>query len=74
MAWTSCASPKDLVDELQRLLGLAEDPGELPEVDMAKLRLLFAPTGASQETSVSSGWGEEFVDLANRFDLALGDR
>jgi hypothetical protein len=35
------------------------------------LRLLFAPTGDIQEVSVSSGWGEEFLALAKRFDKDL---
>ena len=31
---------------------------------------LFLPTGPIQEVSLSSGWGDEFVALADRFDLA----
>ena len=34
------------------------------------LSLLFAPTGAIQEVSLSSGWGDEFLVLADRFDAA----
>jgi len=29
---------------------------------------LFAPTGPIQEVSLSSGWGQEFLELAERFD------
>jgi hypothetical protein len=32
---------------------------------------LFAATGPIQEVSVSSGWGQPFLDLSNRFDQAL---
>ena len=32
---------------------------------------LFLPTGPLQEESLTSGWGDEFVDLANRFDAAM---
>ena len=32
--------------------------------------VLFLPTGPIQEVSLSSGWGDEFVALADRFDLA----
>ena len=36
-----------------------------------RLELLFAPTGAIQEVSVYSGWGNDFLTLAERFDCAL---
>jgi hypothetical protein len=42
-----------------------DDTSRLPE-----LKVLFAPTGSIQEVSVSSGWGEEFLGLAARFDKA----
>jgi hypothetical protein len=35
------------------------------------LKLLFAPTGSIQEVAVSSGWGGEFLELAERFDAAM---
>jgi hypothetical protein len=34
------------------------------------LAILFLPTGPIQEVSLSSGWGDEFVALADRFDRA----
>lgn len=33
--------------------------------------VLFAPTGPIQEVALSSGWGDEFLDLADRFDAAM---
>jgi hypothetical protein len=33
--------------------------------------VLFLPTGPIQEVSVSSGWGDEFVVLAHRYDAAV---
>jgi len=45
--------------------------GEIPE--LASLKVLFAPAGPIQELSVSSGWGNEFLSLADRFDAALSD-
>jgi hypothetical protein len=33
--------------------------------------VLFLPTGPLQEVSLSSGWGDEFVALANRYDAAV---
>jgi hypothetical protein len=45
---------------------LAVDPGEIS--------ILFLPTGPIQEVSLSSGWGDEFLALAERVDRALGAR
>ena len=33
------------------------------------MSLLFAPTGPIQELAVSSGWGDEFVELAYRYEI-----
>ena len=38
---------------------------------LARLRMLFAPTGQLQEISIASGWSEEFLELASRFDEAI---
>ena len=35
--------------------------------------VLFAPTGPIQEVSLSSGWGDEFIELAEQFDKAYSD-
>lgn len=37
------------------------------EVPVHTLRVLFAPTGPIQEVSLSSGWGDAFIALADRF-------
>ncbi len=34
---------------------------------------LFAPTGPIQEVSLSSGWGDEFIELAEYFDQAYAE-
>ena len=39
------------------------ETGSVPE-----FRGLFAPTGPIQEVSLSSGWAQEFLDLAEQFD------
>ncbi len=33
--------------------------------------IFFLPTGPLQEVSVSSGWGDEFLALADRYDVAM---
>jgi hypothetical protein len=42
------------------------------KVDLLDISVLFAATGSIQEVSLSSGWSDEFMDLAARFDAALG--
>src|SRR5437016_2101576 len=53
--------------EINELMEWIES-GVMPE--RMKLTILFAPTGSIQEVSVSSGWGDEFLVLAQRFDAA----
>lgn len=36
-----------------------------------ELELLFAPTGPLQEVSINSGWGEEYLRLAEKFDSLI---
>ncbi len=44
------------------------------EVPVHTLRVLFAPTGPIQEVSLSSGWGDAFIALADRFDEAMVEK
>ncbi len=39
--------------------------------DATQLGVLFAPTGPIQEVSLSSGWAEPFLKLAERVDHAM---
>jgi hypothetical protein len=43
--------------------------GAMPEP--THVELLFAPTGPIQEVSLSSGWGQAFLELAERVDAAI---
>jgi hypothetical protein len=43
------------------------------QIDKAVLDVLFAPTGAIQEVSLSSGWGDDFLVLAGRYDMAIAE-
>jgi hypothetical protein len=47
------------IDSIMTELG----SGSVPEIGV-----IFAPTGPIQEVSLSSGWGGEFIELAERFD------
>jgi len=64
-SWMSTSEPLMQIDgmlsELRR--------GLLP--DLMEMKLLFAPTGDLQEVSLGSGWADEFLMLAARFDTEL---
>ena len=59
----------------------ADDPDLVAEIDGYLARLsrgevpsglngLFLPTGPLQEAALDGGWGDEFLELANRYDAA----
>jgi hypothetical protein len=64
-SWSSWRSQEDALVEMdsiiENILG-----GAIPE--RASVAVLFAATGPIQEVSLSSGWGQEFVDLGGAFD------
>jgi hypothetical protein len=41
------------------------------EVNRDELKLVFAPTGALQDTAIANGWGDEYLSLAARFDTLI---
>jgi hypothetical protein len=65
---SSWADREDAIEELDGILSALRS-GALPaELSMG---VLFAPTGPIQEVGLSSGWGGEFLALAERFDEAM---
>jgi hypothetical protein len=66
-AWSSWANQAAAVAEVEAMLVRVE-AGELP--DRTSLSVLFAPTGPIQEVSLSSGWADTFLKLAERYDRA----
>jgi hypothetical protein len=67
--WSSWRDADDALAELEGARASIE-AGKAP----SSLSVVFAPTGPLQELSLSSGWGDEFVALAERFDAALAAR
>jgi hypothetical protein len=67
-SWSSWNGPDDAVREIDQIIAklLA---GTLP--DDFEMKVLFAATGPMQEVSLSSGWGQDFLKLADDFDSAL---
>lgn len=66
-AWSSWIDAEGALAELDEMIAALER-GE-PLADWART-VVFAPTGPMQELSLSSGWGDEFVALADRWDAA----
>jgi hypothetical protein len=64
--WSSFGDAEAAVAEINGLAAVVRT-GRLP----AGLAVLFAPTGPIQEVAISSGWGDDFLILADRFDAAL---
>lgn len=60
--WSSWIDQDHAIAEIDSIIAELKD-GSVPEIGV-----LFAPTGPIQEVSLSSGWGNEFLELAKRFD------
>jgi len=65
-SWSSFGDAAAALEEIDEL-SAAVRAGNPPLM----LTVLFAPTGPIQEVALSSGWGDEFLVLAHRFDLAM---
>lgn len=61
-SWSSWSDADEALEEIDGIIRRVEY-GLFPE-----MVVLFAPTGPIQEVSLSSGWGDEFIKLAERFD------
>jgi hypothetical protein len=67
-AWSSWPGPESALTEIDGLVARIKQGASPSRLD---LEVLFAPTGPIQEVSVSSGWGQRFLELENRFDAAM---
>jgi hypothetical protein len=66
-SWSSWADAESALAEVDGVIERLQR-GEAP--DMSQMKVLFAPTGPMQELSLSSGWGNRFLQLATEFDEA----
>ena len=62
--WSS-AGVAEIVAILNRAINALERGTEL---NRDELKLLFAPTGALQETAMANGWSGEYLLLSEEFD------
>lgn len=63
--WSSWEDSDQASKEISKLLNMAK-AYSLPE--RVKVSVLFAPTGPLQEVSLSSGWAEAFLKVAEKYD------
>jgi hypothetical protein len=66
-SWSSWSDAAGALREIDGIIAKIE--AGVP-VRQTAARVLFLPTGPIQDVSLSSGWGDEFIALAKRFDAA----
>jgi hypothetical protein len=66
-SWSSFIDQETALEELDDCIAHLREGDEWA----AGMTVLFLPTGPLQEVSLSSGWGDEFIALATRFDAAM---
>jgi hypothetical protein len=66
-AWSSWEDAGAALREVDGMIAAVQSGPLPPRLDVA---VLFAPTRPMQEVSLSSGWAQEFLEVAARFDAA----
>lgn len=66
--WSGWHDADAAIREIDGLIRIVET-GKLPRRE--DVSILFLPTGPIQEVSISSGWGDEFLSLAEQADDVL---
>jgi len=67
-AWSSWRDAEHALEEIDAIISRLRN-GET--AGTSSMAILFSPTGPMQELSLSSGWGNRFLQLASEFDEAL---
>ncbi|MDG6108062.1 hypothetical protein Daura_45495 [Dactylosporangium aurantiacum] len=65
-SWSSFVDAEAALEEIDAAVAVVLSGGT-----PTACHVLFAPTGPIQEVALSSGWGDEFLTLAARFDAAV---
>jgi len=68
--WSSWEDAEAALEEVDGLIASLR-AGDLP--DTLTMHVLFTVAGPIQEVSLNSGWGNRFLELAERFDEAMGE-
>jgi hypothetical protein len=67
-SWSSWGDTNAALAEIDGIISQLQR-SETP--DRLQMEVLFTATGPMQELSMSSGWGNRFLQLASEFDEAL---
>ncbi len=67
-AWSAWRNRETALAEMDEVIRRAR-AGSLSE-----LSVLFAPSGPIQDVSASTGWGDRFLELAERLDREVAKR
>ena len=65
VTWTQYETAKEFRDDLDRYVARLKINDKSC---LEHLNVLFAPTGSLQEHSISNGWSDEYLRLAEQFD------
>ena len=66
--WSSWPDAAAALPEIDRLISRISSD-DFPSRD--EITFPFLPTGSIQEASVSSGWGQEFLEISSRLDVVV---
>ncbi|GAA0713284.1 hypothetical protein GCM10009105_16660 [Dokdonella soli] len=64
-SWSSWENSETALREIDAFISVAKS-GAVPD-----LGILLVPTGPAQEVSLSSGWADEFLTLADRIEAEV---
>lgn len=67
-SWSSWGSQENALKEIDKLI---DQISSNRKIDIFALDIIFTPAGPMQEVSLSSGWGNGFLELAKRYDKAI---
>jgi len=71
VCWSNYSSADEVISDLEVLeKGIANRNKDA----IGKLLYMLGPTASLQEISISSGWGREFLSIAEALETALGKR
>lgn len=71
LTWSRYETLEDVLNEIDLHISRLKENNILY---LSELTIIFAPTGSFQEVSISNGWGNEYIQLASRFDAAIEKR
>lgn len=61
-------SPDSANDLSEYMISAIQSLRKGKRISLKRLDFLFLPTGSLQDISIDNGWGDEFLELSERFD------